>query len=113
MNTAMLDKILAGRPKFHSGETETGGVIAAGDTILRGCDLERITKNLPACYGVEPASARCIYESVSEQGETLETGVGTSTLVFALKMSTRIAVTPNANEVEAIRRKRRKRRRRD
>ena len=103
MNTAMLDKILAERPKFHSGETETGGVIAAGDTIIRGCDLERITKNLPVCWGIGPATARFIYESVSEQSKTLETGAGISTLVFALKMSTHIAITPNANEVGAIR----------
>jgi predicted O-methyltransferase YrrM len=47
--------------------------------------------------------ARFIYASVSEQSKTLETGAGLSTLVFALKMSTHIAITPNANEVEAIR----------
>jgi predicted O-methyltransferase YrrM len=103
MNTAMLDKILAERPKFHSGETETGSVIAAGDTILRGHDLETITKNLPTCWGIGPATARFIYDSVSEQTKTLETGAGTSTLIFALKMSTHIAITPNANEVKAIR----------
>lgn len=104
MNTVMLDKILAERPKFHSGETETaGGVIAPGETIIRGVDLERINKNLPACHGVEPTTARFIYESVSEQSKTLETGAGISTLVFALKMSMHTVVTPNGNEVEAIR----------
>jgi hypothetical protein len=103
MNAAMLEKILAERPKFHSGETETGGVIAPGDTILHGRELERINKNLPACCGIEPALARFIYESVSEQSKTLETGAGISTIVFALKMSTHIAITPNVNEVEAIR----------
>jgi len=103
VNTSMLEKILAERPKFHRGETETGRAIGAAETILRGSDLDGITKNLPACYGIEPDTARFIYESVSDQCKTLETGAGISTLVFALKMSTHIAITPSASEVQAIR----------
>jgi len=47
--------------------------------------------------------ARFIFESASAQSKTLETGAGISTLVFAIKMSTHIAITPNAQEVQAIR----------
>jgi hypothetical protein len=57
----------------------------------------------PACYGVDPELARFLFDSVSEQSNTLETGSGISTLAFALRQTRHIAITPNANEVESIR----------
>lgn len=101
-STALLEKILAERPRLHRGETETGAVISAQDTFLRGTSFDCITKNLPGDYGLDPVVARFLYESISEDGRTLETGAGISTLIFALRRSTHIAVTPNASEVATI-----------
>ena len=102
MSAALLEKILAERPKLHVGDTETRAAISARDTFLRGPILDAITKNLPGDYGLDPVVARFIYESVSEHSKTLETGAGISTLIFALRKSTHIAITPNASEVAAI-----------
>jgi len=102
MSRALLEKILAESPKFHRGETETQRVISAQDTSLRGSALESMLNNLPECYGIDPGVARFLYDSVSDQSRTLETGSGISTLVFALRQADHIAITPNATEVATI-----------
>ena len=102
MSAALLEKILAERPKLHMGETETKAVISARDTFLRGSSFDGIIKNLPGDYGIDPVVARFVYESVSEHSKTLETGAGISTLIFALRRSMHVAITPNASEVTAI-----------
>lgn len=103
MSAPMLEKILADRPSLHSGETETKREIAARDTIFRGAVLENFNKAVPTCCGIGPDVARFIYESVSEESLTLETGSGLSTLVFALKGARHAVVTPNENEFIQIR----------
>lgn len=103
MSSGLFDKILADLPKLHCGETETQRTISARDTSLQGSAFENISKNAPACYGIEPGVARFLYDSVSCQKKTLETGSGLSTLVFAIRESEHTAITPNASEVVAIR----------
>lgn len=103
MSAAMLEKILADRPNLHSGETETKREIAARDTIYRGSVLENFNKDIPTCCGIGPDVAKFIYESVSEESLTLETGSGLSTLVFALKRARHTVVTPNEKEFAKIR----------
>lgn len=98
----VLEKILADRPNLHSGETETTQEIAERDTIYRGSVLENLNNDLPACCGIDPDVARFIYDSVSEESFTLETGSGLSTLVFALKGSRHTVVTPNEDEFTKI-----------
>jgi hypothetical protein len=102
MSADLLEKILAEHPKFHQGETETKVTISAQDTFLRGPSFDCVTKNLPGNFGIDPVVARFIHDSVSEYSKTLETGAGVSTLTFALRKSTHVAITPNANEVAAI-----------
>jgi predicted O-methyltransferase YrrM len=103
MSSALLEKILAEAPKFHRGETETQRTISAKDSFLNGLGFENISRNLPACYGIDPAVARFLHDSVSEKSRTLETGSGISTVVFAMRQCCHIAITPNSSEVENIR----------
>jgi hypothetical protein len=103
MSRALLEKMLAELPAFHRGDTETGQTFSEQHSSLRGPIVENILNNVPACYGVDPELARFLFDSVSEQSKTLETGSGISTLAFALRQTRHIAITPNANEVESIR----------
>lgn len=101
--SSLLETILAESPKFHRGETETQRTIYAQGSALRGSAFESISNNLPACYAIEPAVARFLFDSVSAESITLETGSGISTLVFALRHARHIAITPNAAEIANIR----------
>jgi predicted O-methyltransferase YrrM len=103
MSHSQLEKILSELPKLHCGDTEILRTVSRQETILRGSVFESVANNLPACYSVEPVLARFLYESVSEDSKTLETGSGISTLVFALRHSNHIAITPSSTEVGAIR----------
>ena len=103
MSRALLEKILAESPAFHRGDTETAQAFSEQRSSLRGPIVQNILNKVPACYGVDPELARFLFDSVTEQNKTLETGSGISTLAFALRQAKHIAVTPNANEAESIR----------
>jgi predicted O-methyltransferase YrrM len=103
MSRALLEKILAESPAFHRGDTETAQTFSEQRSSLRGPIVQNILNKVPACYGVDPELARFLFDSVTDQSKTLETGSGISTLAFALRQARHIAVTPNANEAESIR----------
>ena len=103
MSSALLEKILAESPAFHRGDTETAQTFSEERSSLRGPIVANILNRVPACYGVDPELARFLFDSVSEQSKTLETGSGISTLAFALRQARHIAVTPSSEEVANIR----------
>ncbi|HYL65395.1 MAG TPA: class I SAM-dependent methyltransferase [Candidatus Methylomirabilis sp.] len=103
MSSALLEKILAESPGFHCGDTETTQAFSEQSSSLRGAIVQNILNKVPACYGIDPALARFLFDSVSEKSRTLETGSGISTLVFALRGAKHIAVTPSADEAANIR----------
>jgi predicted O-methyltransferase YrrM len=103
MSSALLEKILAESPAFHRGDTETAQTFSEERSSLRGPIVANILNKVPACYGVDPELARFLFDSVSEQSKTLETGSGISTLAFALRQARHIAVTPSSEEVANIR----------
>lgn len=98
----LLRQILTELPKFHTGETEIRRAFTAAESYLNRQEVEALNKKTPACYGISAEVAKFIYDSVDEGFKTLETGAGISTLVFALKKTEHIAVTPNEDEVLAI-----------
>jgi predicted O-methyltransferase YrrM len=103
MSKALLEKIVAELPGFHCGDTETTQTFSEKRSSLRGPIVQNILNKVPACYGIEPGLARFLFDSVSDQSKTLETGSGISTLVFALRQTRHIAITPSAEEVANIR----------
>lgn len=104
MSRALLEKILSESPKFHHGDTETRQRISQDNSSLRGSTLQNISDDSAACYGIHPDLAYFLFDSVSENSKTLETGSGISSFAFALQGSRHIAVTPSADEVANIRR---------
>jgi len=103
MTSAVLEKILAESPGFHCGDTETTQAFSERHSSLRGAIVHNILNKVPACYSIDPVLAHFLYDSVSDQSKTLETGSGISTLAFALRRSRHIAITPSAEEVANIR----------
>ena len=102
MSRALLEKMLTDSPKIHRGETEVQRAVSEQETFLGGAAVRGILSDSPGCYGIDPEVARFLYDSVSDQSKTLETGSGLSTLVFALRRTDHVAITPNASEVAAI-----------
>lgn len=97
-----LEQILFEQPKFHKGEPEIKGTLSIEDSYLPNTSAEQLANGIMVNYGVRPDVARFIGENVSRESRTLETGAGISTLVFALKRSNHIAITPNTSEVSRI-----------
>lgn len=102
MNSALLEKILVESPGFHCGDTETTQGFSEQHTSLRGAIVQNILNRVPACYGIDPAVARFLFESISDKCKTLETGSGISTLAFALRGAKHIAITPSTDEATNI-----------
>ena len=102
MSQALLEKILTDLPEFHRGDTETTRIASEEHSSLRGPILENLKNRRPACYGIDAELAHFLYDSVSSNNATLETGSGISTLVFALRHSNHITVTPSCEEMGNI-----------
>jgi len=73
----VVSAIIRERPRFHAGGA--------------------------ACYKVSRELEFYLHDSLSEGDRTLETGAGVSTLILALRGCEHTAVTPRADEIEAIR----------
>jgi predicted O-methyltransferase YrrM len=98
----LLERILEERPKFHRGEVEITREFSANESSLSEKLVDRLTRREPVCWGIDREVASFLYACVNSGSKTLETGSGISTLVFALKGSNHVAVTPSEGEVRAI-----------
>ena len=97
-----IDEILKERPAFHSGETEIGRTFQSSESFLNKEKAEQIARQTSVCYGIGSDLAHFLADTVESSSQTLETGAGISTLIFALRGAAHIAITPNQTEVEAI-----------
>ena len=101
----LIDSILNERPAFHCAETEIHRAFDPSESFLSHREAKRLTSqgSESVCYSVGRDVAYFIADSVNPSSRTLETGVGISTLTFAIGGATHTAITPNQTEIEAIR----------
>jgi hypothetical protein len=98
----ILNQIIAEQPQFHRGETEIYRPLTIHESYLNKYVKSRSINLEKTCYGIGKDVALFLYSTIDEKWKTLEIGAGISTLAFALKGSDHIAVTPNEEEITAI-----------
>ena len=99
----LIKVMLAERPTFHCGETEINRNFDPGESLLPRKKAEKLALQQLGCYGISADVAHFIRDTVNHSSRTLETGAGISTLIFAIKNATHVAITPNGSEIESIR----------
>lgn len=97
-----LRQIIEERPDFHRRETEIDRSFDPSESLLPHEDALKLTSGGLTCYGIGPDVLSYIADAVGESSRTLETGAGCSTLVFAVRKSEHIAVTPSQSEITLI-----------
>ena len=98
----LIDVILKECPAFHRAETEINRAFDPSESYLPQQTATRLAKQESACYGIEKDVAFFIRNSINPLSQTLETGAGVSTLIFAIEGAMHTAITPNLTEVELI-----------
>ncbi|MBZ5607378.1 MAG: class I SAM-dependent methyltransferase [Acidobacteriia bacterium] len=96
-------RIYEAPPLVHKRETEIQRSFEAGESFLNEAFASEVRAGKEGCYGLAEKVARFLYENTSSASRTLETGSGISTLIFGLKQTKHIAVTPNQRETEVLR----------
>ena len=102
---SLLARILSDRPPLHRGDPElqSGASLAPDETILPLSFLEQVQRGEPTCLSPRSEVLMHLFDLLSPNARTLETGAGLSTLVFALRGTTHTCITSNESEVDAIR----------
>jgi len=98
-----IEKLLADRPAFHRVETEIDRSFQANESRLAPKIAKQFASGGITCYAIAPEVLRFLADSVSTTSKTLETGAGLSTLIFALRTSLHVAITPSKSEITSIR----------
>ena len=98
----LVEEIFMESPLFHKGETEIPGKFKLNDSFLNKRLKGKIYNNDEMCYGIGREVAFFIMDSVKDNFSTMEIGSGVSTLIFAIKATNHIAITPSEFEVEKI-----------
>src|SRR5580693_6665085 len=99
----MLEYVIAEKPRFHASETEISRSFDARESYLSESAARDLAAASLTCYGIGEEVLRFLADKVGPASQTLETGAGCSTLVFAIKGARHTVVTPSTDEVERIR----------
>jgi len=97
----LLDRILASTPEFHCRETEIKDWDRS-QSLLSAEAKRNLLQDTRTCYSISPQFAHYLLSTVKAGMRTLETGAGTSTLVFAMGGANHVAVTPDDREAKEI-----------
>lgn len=97
-----LQAIIQERPQFHKGETEISRPFSNSESLLSQATIKKMSSDELTCYAIGSEVLSFIAANVTEGNKTLETGAGSSTLVFAACGCQHTAVTPSVREVELI-----------
>lgn len=102
-DATLLTRILAEQPRFHGRYTEVTRSWSPGESYADQRLVAEWASPGFAHYGIGNDVLRFLAETVTSRSRTLETGAGSSTLVFALQRAAHVAITPAADEIERIR----------
>jgi hypothetical protein len=102
MSIFTIENLLADRPAFHNRETEIHRSFQPSESSLPTEIAKEFVSGGNTCYGLAPDVLRFLADSVSASSKTLEAGAGLSTLVFALRVTAHVAVTPSKAEISSI-----------
>ncbi|MFQ5740553.1 MAG: class I SAM-dependent methyltransferase [Acidobacteriota bacterium] len=98
-----MRKLLSDRPKLHYGDPEISRLLEDHETALSRAFLEAAKDPRHLCYGPGDEVLNFLAQTVSSQSRTLETGAGLTTLIFALRGTEHICITPSQDEINSIR----------
>jgi hypothetical protein len=99
----LISEILQERPEVHRSETEINRTFGTEESCLSGADVAALASGKAECYGIGSDVAHFIADHVDASSKSLEIGSGLSTLVFAVRQSDHICVTPSQTEMDGIR----------
>ncbi len=102
-DAALLERILADHPRFHGRYTEVNRSWSRTESYADQRLVDEWASPGFAHYGIGDEVLKFLAETVTPGSRTLETGAGSSTLVFALQGASHVAITPAAEEFERIR----------
>jgi hypothetical protein len=100
---AILERIFAERPSFHRIAETPQGFRAERSALPFGQRDYFASLKGRQDWGISPNFGRFLMDAVTPNMQTLETGAGISTLIFAIGGAKHIAIAPWQDEMDAIR----------
>jgi predicted O-methyltransferase YrrM len=101
--TAILERIFAERPSFHRIAETAEGFRAERSALPAGMRNYIASLTGRQDWGVSPDFGRFLLDAIQPNMQTLETGAGISTLIFAVGGARHTAIAPWQDEMDAIR----------
>lgn len=98
----LLEQLIFQQPKFHVGETEIQRAFRPSESLASKTFARRLLAREITSYAIGEEVLRFLFETIGEQSQTVETGAGYSTLVFAMQRAKHIAITPSVDEIRRI-----------
>jgi hypothetical protein len=100
--SSFIESLYADKPSLHRGETEVSRPIVRSESFLKDRAWNAVPWSSHACHGLSRDVAEFLDKTISDGWQTLETGSGLSTLIFARGGAWHTAITPNSEEFVKI-----------